>query len=51
MTEMTEWQPEWTKLHSMVPTKLFNELKRRKLLNNIDTLIIQLLTKHLEGLK
>lgn len=28
MIEMTEGQPEWIKLHSMVPKKLFNELKR-----------------------
>lgn len=48
----SEWMTiEWTKLHCMVPTKLFNELKRRKLMNNIDDLVIKLLTKHLEELE
>ena len=52
MKEINEWTTiEWTKLHVMIPKKLFNELKNQRLLNNIDTLIVQLLTKYLGELK
>ncbi len=49
MQKQSEWEYEYRKLYVMLPIDVFNELRNRELLPQIDAVVTHLLKEYLEG--